>query len=87
MKKDKWWVLLILTPILILLEEELGRYISETMFVWSILVPPIYTTDILAHGEEYQFDDTYKVYLTDSNYGDLKIRYEEAIECWMVQAN
>ena len=32
MKKDKWWGLLILTPILLLLGEEFGRYLSKTMF-------------------------------------------------------
>ena len=32
MKKDKWWGLLILTPILILLGEEFGGYLSKTMF-------------------------------------------------------
>ena len=32
LKKDKWWGLLILTPILILLGEEFGGYLSKTMF-------------------------------------------------------
>ena len=32
MKKDKWWGLLILTPILLLLGEELGRYMSFVIF-------------------------------------------------------
>lgn len=131
MKKDKWWGLLILTPILIMLGEELGRYISSTMFsfprhllttifciatliiyplaifdnkkikivgvtissliiiamiILSFLNPPVYSTDILADGEEYQFDDKYKVYLMDSKYGDLEIRYEDGIEAWMVHA-
>lgn len=132
MKKDKWWGLLILTPILIMLGEALGRYISFTMFsfprhiltaifcaatliiyplvifnnkniritgtiissliiivmiICNIIVPPVYSTDILSDGEEYHFDDTYKVYLKDSKYGDLKIRYEDRIECWMVHAD
>ena len=130
MKKDKWWGLLILTPILILLGEELGRYISFTMFsfprhllttifcivtliiyplaifsnktkivgvtissliiiaiiILSFLNPPVYSTDILANGEEYKFDNQYKVYLLDSKYGDVNIRYEEGIESWMVHA-
>ena len=32
MKKDKWWGLLILTPILILLGEEFGEYLSKVIF-------------------------------------------------------
>ena len=32
MKKDKWWGLLILTPILVLLSKEYGTYLSKTMF-------------------------------------------------------
>ena len=32
MKKDKWWGLLILVPILCLLGEEYGKYLSETIF-------------------------------------------------------
>ena len=130
-KKDKWWGLLILTPILILLGKELETYIAKTMFsfprhiltvifcittlvgyplimfknkklkiagvtisgliivgaiVVNIIFPPVYSTDIIADGEEYKFDNTYKAYLTDSKYGNLKIRYEEALECWMVSA-
>ena len=131
MKKDKWWGLLILIPILILLGEEYGTYLSKTMFsfprhilttifclitliiypltifnnkkikisglIVSILIiiimtilciikPPVYETDILSSGEKYQFDDTYRAYLVDTQYGDLKVRYENAIECWMVHA-
>ena len=131
MKKDKWWGLLILTPILVLLGGELGRYISFTMFsfprhllttifcivtliiypivifnnkkikivgalissliiiaiiILKFLNPPVYSTDILAEGEKYQFNDQYKVYLLDSKFGDLEIRYEDGIESWMVHA-
>ena len=32
MKKDKWWGLIILTPILLLLGEEYGRYLSNSIF-------------------------------------------------------
>ena len=130
MKKDKWWGLIILTPILILLGEELGRYISFAMFsfprhlltvifcfatliiyplaifskktrivgvtissliiitmiIFNILKPPVYSTDILADGEKYQFNDQYKVYLLNSKLGDLNIKYEQGIETWMVHA-
>ena len=132
MKKDKWWGLLILTPILVLLSEEYSTYLSKTIFsfprhilstifcfatliiyplyifknkkikiagviISSILIvfitiycfvkPPVYSTAILANGEKYQFDDTYKVYLTDKKYGELSIKYESGIETWMVHAD
>ena len=131
MKKDKWWGLLILIPILVLLGIQYSTYLSETMFsfprhllttifciitlimyplaifdnkiikiigvcistiiitimtISCMLNPPIYSTDILSNGEEYRFDDTYKVYLKDSKYGDLTIKYENGIEDWMVHA-
>ena len=132
MKKDKWWGLLILTPILVLLSEEYSTYLSKTVFsfprhllstifcfatlivyplyifknkkikiagviisgiliafitIYCFLKPPVYSTDILANGEKYQFDDTYKVYLTDKKYGELSIKYESGIEDWMVHAD
>lgn len=130
-KKDKWWGLLILVPILMLLGEEYGKYLSETMFSFprhllttifclltliiyplaifknkkikisgiiisgliivamttlSIVKPPVYSTEILSDGDNYHFDNTYKVYLTDNKYGNLSIKYEDAVECWMVHA-
>ena len=56
------------------------------MTILCIIKPPVYETDILSSGEKYQFDDTYRAYLVDTQYGDLKVRYENAIECWMVHA-
>ena len=132
MKKDKWWGLLILTPILLLLGASLGTYISKTMFsfprhlltvifcivtliiyplaifknkkiklagiiissliiigmiIWNILHPPVYSTEILSDNELLHFDDSYKVYFTDSKYGDLSIIYQDSVESWMVHAN
>ena len=132
MKKDKWWGLLILTPILVLLSEEYSTYLSKTIFsfprhilttifcfatliiyplyifknkkikiagviissiiiivvtIYCFLNPPVYSTQILSNGEKYQFDDTYKVYLTDKKYGELSIKYESGIEDWMVHAD
>ena len=131
MKKDKWWGLIILIPILILLGYHLSSYLSETlfsfprhllttifciitliiyplfifknkkiklcgvvisliiivaMFICSMAKPIVYSTDILSSGDEYNFDDTYKVYLVDKKYGDLSIKYEKGIESWMVHA-
>ena len=132
MKKDKWWGLLILLPMLLLVGEEGMGYFSKTMFsfprhllttifcivtiiiyplvifnnkkikragviisgiivillvILSILNPPVYSTIIMANGDTYHFDNTYKVYLEDQKYGDLSIRYEEGIEDWMVHAD
>jgi hypothetical protein len=131
MKKDKWWGLLILLPMLLLLGKELSGYLSQTMFsfprhlltvlfcistliiyplvifnnkkikitgviisiliiiimvIICILKPPIYETDILLSREKYQFDDTYKVSLDNSKYGDLEIIYNDGIECYIVHA-
>lgn len=131
MKKNKWWGLLILTPILLFLGTHLAKYFSETMFsfprhllttifcivtliiypiyifknkkiriigliisivtiismiAYGLVKPIVYSTDLLSSGDEYQFDDTYKVYLLDKKYGDLSIKYEAGIETWMVHA-
>ena len=132
MKKDKWWGLLILLPMLLLVGEEGMGYFSKTMFsfprhllttifcivtiiiyplaifnnkkikragvimsgiivillvILSILNPPVYSTIIMANGDTYHFNNTYKVYLEEQKYGDLSIRYEEGIEDWMVHAD
>ena len=41
----------------------------------------------MGDGEEYSFDDSYKVYLEDDKYGDVKIIYLENIESYMVHAD
>lgn len=132
MKKDKWWGLLILTPIMILLGLEYSSYLTKIMFffprhlltslfcvltliiyplaifktrkikiigeVISILIiavmsvlcftnPPVYSTDILSSGDEYQFDDTYKVYLKDNKYGKLNFNYDDSDESWIIHAD
>ena len=119
MKKNKWWGLIILVPMMLFLGLHLGRYFSKTMFsfprhilttifcivtliiyplalfedkkiritglvidiiiivamfVWCFMNPLIYSTDLLASGDTYQFDNTYKVYLKDSKYGDLSMK-------------
>ena len=131
MKKDKWWGLLILTPIMILLGSEYSGYLSRTMFffprhlltslfcvvtliVYPLVIfknkkvrivgevinviiiilmsaiclinPPKYSTDLFSNGDTYQFDDTYKVYLKDSKYGNLSIEYNDNFKDWMVHA-
>ena len=55
--------------------------------VLCIINPPIYSTDILVSGEKNQFDNTYKVYLKDSKYGNVKITYNEKIDSYLVHAD
>ena len=128
-KKDKWWGLVILTPMMIFLGLQYSTYFSETMFSFPrhlltvlfcmitlliyplalfenkknkiiglvidlviinvftaicLIKPPVYSTDVTSLGKE--IDETYKVYLVDKKYGDLSIRYEEAIEQYLVHA-
>lgn len=132
MKKDKWWGLLILIPMLLLTGEMCAGYLSDTMFsfprhllttifcmgvliiyplaifnnkkikitgvvisglliisifVACIINPPVYSTDILYNGDNYHFDDSYKVYLIDKKYGDLSVKYEPGIEDWLIHAD
>ncbi len=122
MKKDKWWGLLILTPMLLFVGGECSGYLSKTIFSFPrhllttifciitliiyplaifnnkkvktagvvisgilvilvgllcIIKPPIYSTDILSNGGRYKFDSSYKAYLLNKKYGDLKIECED----------
>ena len=134
MKKDKWWGLLILTPIWALLADHFKTYLGQTVFafprhlysvifcavtmilyalcifrdkririagtvisvvmlaamtVWVIIQPPVYSTDILSSAEDSNgvvFDDAYTARFTDPSYGELSIRYEEAIDSYLVHA-
>ena len=131
MKKDEWWGLLILAPILVFLGEHYSTYLSKTMFsfpyhllttifclvtliiypiaifnnkknkvvgiVISFLIilvmtgltlskPAVYNTTIFVNGENYKFDDTYKVYLTDESFGKVYIVFEKNIDDYMVNA-
>ena len=62
---------------------------SVLILLCTVLVlmdPPVYQTQILSNKEESPFDMTYKVYLTDSKYGDVEIIYMDSIEDYMIQA-
>ena len=54
--------------------------------VFCLLHPPVYSTELLGNGEEYQFDDSYSVRLADDSYGEVEIRYMEQVEDYMVHA-
>ncbi len=132
MKKDKWWGLIILTPMLLFLGVQYIGYFSKAMFSFPrhlltvifcivtlviyplaifnnkkvktvgviisglliisivficIIEPPIYSTNLLSNGESYQFDDTYKAYLLDKKYGDLRIECEEGTKDCIIYAD
>ena len=135
MKKDKWWGLLILAPMLLLLGIHYSDYLRElngffphhllsTLFcaitlllyplaifhdkrirlaglslsllilaVFTVLAlksgPSAYETDLMGSGGEragVEFDDSWAVSLEDEEYGQVSLRYEEQIDCWMVHA-
>lgn len=55
--------------------------------VICLLNPPVYSTEIMGNGEEYKFDDSYTAYLADDGYGDVEIRYDDALEDYMLHAD
>ena len=55
--------------------------------VYGFMNPYRYNTYIMANGGKYSFDDTYKVYLQDNKYGDVKIEYVDSVEDYMVHAD
>ena len=57
------------------------------MTILCFIDHPVYSTDVLSNGKENKFDNTYKAYLTDSKYGEVKIIYEQSIETYMVHAD
>ncbi len=133
MKKDKWWGLLILTPMLIFLGTHYIGFLGKTIYnmpyhllstlfcIVTLLLYPIcifndkkikimgiiissciilvatiivlfnnteYNTIILTNGGEAGaiFDSSYNVYLEDSKYGKVHIRYDEGLEDYVVDA-
>lgn len=65
----------------------IGAAIVVALTALCLLNPPVYSTEILANGENYQFDDSYSVTLEDGKYGDVAIRYMDGIEDYMVHAD
>lgn len=55
--------------------------------VICLLNPPVYSTEIMGNGEEYKFDDSYTAYLADDGYGDVEIRYDDALEDYTLHAD
>ena len=68
----------------------IGVVVSILVIIASCILakinPQIYSTEILSSNDNLKFDDSYKVYFIDNKYGDLSIKYEHAIDSWMVHA-
>ena len=137
MKKDKWWSLLILAPMLVFLGYHYSGFLRETISFFpnhlmsaifcaaTLLLYPLgifhnrklrlaglalslsillffsvlglrdarsnaYETDLLLSGGEAagtEFDESWNVSLEDERFGSVSIRYEEAIESYLVHAS
>ena len=52
-----------------------------------LLTPSTYDTQFKCSSETLVYDDTYKAYLEDSSYGDLRIGYIDSIESYCIYAS
>ena len=131
-KKEKWYSLLILFPMIILLGMGLSSTITNVKYsfpnhlintifvVASFIIYPLflfknkkleyiglaisiivmlvfglhplitsstYETQFKCSSETFVYDDTYKAYLEDSSYGNLKIGYMDSIESYCIYAS
>ena len=57
------------------------------MTVIGLINPPVYSTEIMGSNEEHAFDNTYRVFLEDETYGDVKIIYIDSVEDYFVHAD
>lgn len=137
MKKDKWWGLLILAPMLVFLGFHYVGFFGEaknffpnhllsaifcaaTMIIYPLFIfkdkririaglvlsllilaagtvyglldtrSHTYDTSLLLSGGDtagVDYDNSYKVYLEDPSFGDVRIGYEESIESYLVYAS
>lgn len=65
----------------------LGVIAVIALTVLCVMNPPVYSTEIMGNGEEYQFDDSYTADLADEKYGEVKIIYMESLEDYMLHAD
>lgn len=137
LKKNKWWGIFILAPVLVFLGFHYLGFIGEavhffphhllsaifcavTMIIYPLFIfkdkkiriiglaisliilaaasvygiidksSHAYNTSLLLSGGEtceFEYDDTYKVYLEDESFGEVHIGYEESIESYIVYAS
>ena len=65
----------------------IGAAAAAAAVIITLLNPPVYSTEIMGNNEEHPFDDTYSVYLDDSKYGNVDIRYVAGVEDYMLHAD
>ena len=64
-----------------------GSVAIVVLTVICLLNPPVYSTEVMGNGDEYRFDDSCSVYLSDEKYGNVEIRYVDSIEDYMLHAD
>lgn len=65
----------------------IGVVAVVVLTIISLLNPPVYSTEIMGNGEEYQFDGSYTAQLSDEKFGDVEIRYNEGVDDYMLHAD
>ena len=55
--------------------------------VFELLNPPIYSADIMSNTDKHPFDDSCSAYLEDARYGEASIRYDKAIEDYILHVD
>ena len=65
----------------------IGAAAVIVLTVLCLLSPPVYSTEIMGSNEEHPFDDSYTAFLADAKYGDVSVRYEEALGDYAVHAD
>jgi len=65
----------------------IGALVSIAVTVFCLLHPPVYSFEALLAGSKYQFDDSYKAYLTEDKYGEAKIIYLDSLENYAVHVD
>ncbi len=84
----------IMYPLLLFKDKKL-KYIALTMNIIimiafglePMLKPSTYDTILKCSSETFVYDNTYKAYLENSEYGDLSIEYEKNIEAYCIHAS
>jgi len=64
----------------------IGSAAVIVLTVLCLLNPPVYSTDVMGSNGEHPFDSSYTAYLADARYGDVSIRYEQAVEDYFLHA-
>ena len=65
----------------------IGGLAVAGLTVYGLMHPPVYSTEIMANGDTYQFDDSYSVRLEDPAFGDVAIRYIAGLDDYAVHAD